>query len=90
MIRLLGFMIGVTCCLIMGCVGTASPIRAEVSPRANVIKANGDALVRIEDGNGKESGFSWLKYLGLGIGGVGIIGVDCWVCKRFRRFKRSG
>lgn len=52
-----------------------------------IIKSNGDTDVRISDDT--RSDYAWLKYLGLGLGGVGIIGVDCWVCKRLRRDKRS-
>jgi len=89
MIRLLGFMIGVTCCLIMGCVGTASPIRSEVSPRANIVKSGGDTFVRIEERNDNEFSIPWTKVIGLGAAGFGLFGIDKWMFERIRRNKRN-
>lgn len=76
--------------VISGCFQPRTPITADVSPRANVVKSAGDSFVNFNETEGSNDENLWIKIIILGVSGIGIIGIDCWVCRRFRRSRRAG
>jgi len=75
--------------IVYGCFQPRTPITADVSPRTNIVKSAGDSVVTFTESEGSNDENLWIKIIILGVSGIGIIGIDCWVCRRFRRSRRA-
>lgn len=71
--------------LISGCLGPGAQVRPEVKPVTTVVETGDGSPVSISLKN-EEFGYGTMwKVIVMGFAFLGLIGLDCWLCKRFRR-----
>lgn len=63
---------------------------SENSPRVVTIKNTGDGKVVVSNDSSSQDRSSVFKFFGYGGGGLGLLGINCWLCKWLRDRYRRG
>lgn len=74
--------------LLSGCMGPGAEIKTDIRPITAAVKTGDGSPVNLSLKNEEFSyGTIWkVSLLGLGI--MGILGIDCWLCKRYRNARK--